>query len=1145
MPRPNPKTVCELVMAWILSVRRRTKQTATGPIRSPTCELPSLRIKRRGIAFFAVLVLHGSVVLGIEPYQPVQGDPLLESWRWRAFQDLRGLDLQCMVEGPDGTMWFGTGDGLASYDGIAWKRELADNNAFVGWVAAICFEADGSLIAGGWWGLSRFHEGRWERLFPAIGLRAPDVRDLMVAPDGAIWAATSWGALRWRASTWTLFTDAATAASLGEAKDYPGLRIELLPDALLAKSRPGSLARKRSDLTDVCIDPQGTIWFGTKGGEVLRLAGPAWTLFNETDGLASGRFASLLPRRDGSLWVAHGSADALSVYDGDTWRRLPLPTSTGTDSARLLETRDGVLWLSSRYMLLSHHDGRWRKYEQPEIPLPLATNHLTQSTDGALWIAGANTEVQRVDYQTHRWLTLHDLNFQWESPEGVQWFLHRNGRIVVRNEDTWLSYGAEDGLIDTPVALMGTRDGSVWAAGSHGQTAATARFDGRTWTRELHGQFAYAIDWRALFESRDGSLWFGAAVDSSGPPEHRDGILQYRNGSWLHHHQPGRSPHPGGVEHPATLLPPSHRQEPIEKYSSLGEARDATIWAGRNILAYYDGKQWTEHHGNPGLRFGIIESMLTTREGDLWVGTRQYGALRYDGRTWRQFQGNDILEANSVRSFTQTADGSVWAATDRGASRFDGLTWAPDVLPAKLAIPHEGGNLKDAPTGALWINHHTVEWNRRAWTQSPRPAPDAVFRTVRHEFRGPPPQTTLSPGPNKISQPGNLSVLWSGVSPWRDVRDGRLQFSHRLDDQPWSPYTSEGGHAFFALSPGPHRLEVRARDREFNIDPTPATLNFVVLPPVWRQAWFILLMILLGGLIITQTIRVFLERGRLRRTNRALATEIDARRRAADEVHRLNTHLERRVEERTAQLEATNRELETFSYSVSHDLRAPLRSIDGFSRALLEDYLHRLDADGQDYLRRICSASQRMGHLIDDLLKLARISRDTLQCGPVDLSTLASTVAEGLRQAQSGQNLEFVITPGLVAHGDARLLRLALENLLGNAVKFSSKRPAARIEFGRTERNGAPAFFVRDNGAGFEPTAAPKLFGAFQRFHTAAEFPGTGIGLATVQRIVHRHGGHIEAESAPDHGATFTFSLPDPQPQSHENDIPPLRGQTG
>jgi signal transduction histidine kinase len=421
-----------------------------------------------------------------------------------------------------------------------------------------------------------------------------------------------------------------------------------------------------------------------------------------------------------------------------------------------------------------------------------------------------------------------------------------------------------------------------------------------------------------------------------------------------------------------------------------------------------------------------------------------------------------------------------------------------------------------------------LDWNRRAWSKAPRPSPDAVFRTVRHEFRGPPPHTTIAAAPARIAQPGNLSVLWSGAVPWHEPRDSRLQFSHRLDGEPWSAYSSESGHAFFALPPGHHRLEVRARDHEFNVDPTPATLEFVVLPPVWRQPWFIGLMVLLVLVIAAQSLRVFLERGRLRSINRLLASEIEARRRTNEEIRQLNAHLEQRVAERTAQLEASNRELEAFSYSVSHDLRGPLRGIDGFSRALADDYHDRLDDEGRDFLRRIRAATQRMGQLIDDLLKLSHVTRNEMRPGPVDLSALAATVADDLRSAFPAQRLEFTIAPDLVAYGDARLLRLALENLLGNAVKFSSRESVSRIEFGRVTRAGVPAFFVRDNGAGFDPAGSPKLFGAFQRFHTAAEFPGTGIGLATVQRVIHRHGGRLEAESRPGHGATFFFTLPGP-----------------
>jgi len=272
--------------------------------------------------------------------------------------------------------------------------------------------------------------------------------------------------------------------------------------------------------------------------------------------------------------------------------------------------------------------------------------------------------------------------------------------------------------------------------------------------------------------------------------------------------------------------------------------------------------------------------------------------------------------------------------------------------------------------------------------------------------------------------------------------------------------------------------------------------------------------------------------GRIEDQNRAL-------RESQEELKRYATDLERRVEERThelqerneslrrnaAELLAANTELDAFAYSVSHDLRAPLRSIDGFSQILLEDYAARLDEAGRESLHRVRAASQRMGTLIDDLLKLARVTRAEIRTEVVDLSGMARDIAAELRRATPERQVEFAIAPGLKARGDARLLRVALDNLLRNSWKYTAKQPGPRVEFGSVEANGGQAFMVRDNGAGFDMKYADKLFGVFQRLHSAAEFEGTGVGLATVRRIINRHGGRIWAEGAVDQGATFYFTL--------------------
>lgn len=255
--------------------------------------------------------------------------------------------------------------------------------------------------------------------------------------------------------------------------------------------------------------------------------------------------------------------------------------------------------------------------------------------------------------------------------------------------------------------------------------------------------------------------------------------------------------------------------------------------------------------------------------------------------------------------------------------------------------------------------------------------------------------------------------------------------------------------------------------------------------------------------------------------NEKLKEEIIERKKAHQEIQRLNVDLEKQ----NLTLQNLNRELEAFSRSVSHDLRAPLRNIQGFSNALLEDYADKLDEEGKDYLNRIIARSQQMDQLIQDLLMLSRITCSEISFVPVDMSSLARSIISNLHQTTPQRNVEFVHSPGLVVQGDERLLRIALENLLGNAWKFTSHREKASIEFGSMEKDGRQVYFVRDDGVGFDMSHGHKLFAPFQRLHSPEEFEGTGIGLTIAQRIVYKHGGWIWAEAAVNKGATFYFVI--------------------
>jgi len=248
-------------------------------------------------------------------------------------------------------------------------------------------------------------------------------------------------------------------------------------------------------------------------------------------------------------------------------------------------------------------------------------------------------------------------------------------------------------------------------------------------------------------------------------------------------------------------------------------------------------------------------------------------------------------------------------------------------------------------------------------------------------------------------------------------------------------------------------------------------------------------------------------------------------RKALDELHEHKDHLNELVSERTEELQRLNKELETFSYSVSHDLRTPLRAIDGFSQALMEDYADVLDKTGHDYLARVRSASHTMAELIDDMLQLSRVTRSELIKEPVDLTSISNDITEGHRLAEQNRNIKIDIEQGLACVCDKKLITIVMNNLIGNAWKYTEKKDAAEIAVGKQHVDGKDVFFVKDNGAGFDMQFASKLFGVFQRLHSTDEFSGTGVGLATVQRILNRHGGNIWAESVVDEGATFYFTV--------------------
>jgi ligand-binding sensor domain-containing protein len=807
------------------------------------------------------------------PYQPTYADPVTESWRWQSFAELEGAGLRCAASDSQGAMWFGTDAGVRRYDGLTWGDFTADDGLPPGRINALTTSSNGEIYAASDFGISRYSDSRWISVIQAKEDFAWYVNGLAAAGDGSVWAATEWGALRLDESRATLYTT-EDRAKVVEIAGY-GIASDIVPDGVaptrkwsdgigvgvllssgliwsVSEGSPADAAglhvgdrivevdgqsltspkqlsgvagnqirlrvikrgesntstvelarsaipgvRKEFGIYDVHVSGD-TVWLGLWDGELVRLdSNGSWHLFSGVDGLTLGSRPRLGGDVDGRIWSVTTDGNRMSRFHEGSWTAVSLAEYGGTNrNWSVLSSRHGTLWVGgARGSLHAFNGGVWKSYRSPDIPLPeVKVSQILESLDGALWLICPGQAAVRFDPGASQWETLAGLSLEAEAEGGVQWFLGQDETAVRFDGTTWVQFGEKEGLMDAPVRLVMTLASGLWAVGSHKGETATARFVDDRWIRKTHPKLSWSVDSRAVFEDLKGNIWLGAAGGQN-EGDHLGGVIRFEPATeqWRHY-APPRAP---------------------RSVYGIGQTGDGIIWlGGGGGLWRQDAQGWNVVSDPEVFANAPVDAVFGSPSGELWVGSRAYGLFSYNGDMWRRQTTSDGRSWGRVRDVSHTVDGSVWAVTSEGIHRFDGIGWVREALPTALVQNAFYARLLQLREGTIWVNSYA-----RDGITATRYLPDISS-----------PETTVTTSVDEVSQQGNTTLTWKGIDRWKGSQS-ILHFSWRIDGGPWSAFSLSNTETFTALGSGAHSFEVKARDFDFNEDPTPAVVRFSVLFP--------------------------------------------------------------------------------------------------------------------------------------------------------------------------------------------------------------------------------------------------------------------------------------------------------------------------
>ncbi len=1029
-------------------------------------------------------------------FQPKYSNPFTEPWRWQTFPELVGKGCRTMIEDSNGSLWFGVNGGVLRYNGINWKFYSISKDSSEVPVVSLLQASDGSIYIGTTSGISVIKNDKLKNL--KLDLDFGDQYEhpynkipIIESYDKSIWIGSHQGALRIKDNKTVLYRDNyiyTDPLKFVELKKQSGFHIY-----------------------SIFQDKNQNILLGLIDGRILQgrinpqnyYENLTWNRIDTEAGYVRSKYPLIKVTSNGNTFVASGQNDGgVNIKEGNSWRLFKSKKVFGIDDlySDVVELKDGSVCVGGIGRVFAYKNGQWKLYESTNLPFASNRLILFETRDENFFIIGLGNEVWRIDLSFQRWATLRGLSFQAEDKNRNKWFLSVDGSIVKSDNfmRKWIRYSKADGVIDVPVVLIISRNGNVWVAGSDGSIAATACFDGKKWTKQRHPFLGWGIDRRAIFEASDGSLWLGSASDVDFEKGQRGGIVRYTN-----------------TDNPEKIKFEYHYADHNFKLTGIygiGETSDGTIYAGQ--LGFYafskKTKKWTRIYEPSGLNASFIDCMGTSPDGDLWVGTRTNGVYFLNGKTgkWKRYTINDGLSSNTIINIYVKSNNNVWVATNRDISQFDGLNWTKNSFHSFLKPKMDGIAIRSTKDGGIWVDQNLPAWYRKAYYRdSFSGESDENFTTVRYYPDKSAPETIITFSQEKIAQPGNVILAWSAKDPWKQTPQEQIQYSYRIDDGEWSSFTYKTSDIFLSLPSGDHTFEVRARDKDGNIDTTPAKASFHIVQPTWAQPWFVLLIITFLSIIAFFIFHLY-------NRNRIIQ-------------------------------EMSDTKVRLFA-NISHELRTPLTLIMGPLVKVLDS--PNLSEEVKKTLSVVNRNCHRLLRLINQVLDFRKLDAGQLkfEAKKGDIIDFLKEEVMVFNEFAESKNINLGFEADretLEVWFDPDKIEKIIFNVLSNALKFTPHNGSVivnvrkvklekpkTIDFGSNihiKVSESLDITIKDSGIGISQKNLERIFDRFFQVHDrSTAIGGTGIGLSVAKEMIKIHGGKIEVESSEGIGTSFKIRIP-------------------